>query len=336
MYKQVIDQTNDPGYSTLRVLVDQYPQLKKLAATAEINDEEFEKLSDDSFAWPDERRFPIYTKEQTILSLGYRKVANKIPGDVDVLLEKAAELYDIHPEEIFIESMKKTAANEYWLLPEKGRFRITDEKDVKTAEIVLREKYAQMSVEDRAEAFHNLGKVAVALGVTLSPFTYKLAGFTITRTSVLKDWLEARKTASMDESIKLAYQAMIDECADIPVYIRDQYTQTKFAEAIHELDKEAGLDKFYGNKLPDPIQTVFNTEKRAEDEVPIGRDFTVSKETLGNIPLQFWEDALGKDITKEISTDGSNVDVDVLQNILGTLPAELIPVIQSQLGSYGR
>jgi hypothetical protein len=133
--------------------------------------------------------------------------------------------------------------------------------------------------------------------------------------------------------IKQAYQAILDEVADSPEYIRDQYTQGKLAEAIHTLDQEAGLDKFYGKKLPDPIQTVFNTVKRAEDEVPIGQDFAINKETLGNIPLSFWEDVLGEDIAKEISVDG-NVNVDTLRSILPTLPADLLSIVQKQLGSY--
>jgi hypothetical protein len=331
----IIDQTTDPGYATLRALVVTYPQLQKLAASAEISDEEFEKLSEDSFAWPDQRRFPIYTKEQTLLSLGYRKLASKVPADVDALLEKAAELYDIPVDEIFAEPQGiKTATEEHWLLPEKKRFRVTDKNEVKIAETVLREKYAQLSIEDRAEAFHNLGKVAKELGVTLSPSTSKLAGFTITSTRILKDWLEARKTASVGDVIKQTYQKIADECSNTSPYIRDRYTQIKLASAIHELDKEAGLDKFYGKKLPDPIQTVFNTEKRAEDEVSVGQDFAMDKQTLGNIPLTFWQDVLGEDIAKEVSTPEGGVNIDMLQQILPTLPADLTPIIQSQLGAY--
>ena len=116
----VIDQTNDPGYSRLRVLVDRFPALREVSKTANIAHDEFAKLADTAFAWPGQRKFPIHSKEHAALSIGYRKLANeKVPPFVDAELEKAASMYDID-EEVFtpVETVKE-ASEEIWLLPEK-------------------------------------------------------------------------------------------------------------------------------------------------------------------------------------------------------------------------
>ncbi len=329
----VIDQTNDPGYATLRVLVDRFPALRDMAKTANIDEDEFTKLADDAFAWPSKRQFPVHTKEHSILSLGYAKLANeKLPVMVTTMLEKAATLYEIEGG-VFKEAEIKEAADTYYLLPEKKRFLVSNKEDVKLAEQVLREKYAQLSVEDRAEAFVRLGNIAGAMDVGLSPSTYKLAGFTITSTRELKDWLEARKEASFGTKIAEAYEKLATAYTDVPEHLDDRVTQVKLAQTIHELDKEAGLTGLYGKKLPDPIQTVFNTEKLASEQTKIG-SLGIDDATLASIPLSFWEDALGPDIAKEASLDGQTADPTLLKQILPTLPADLKAVVQTQLAPY--
>jgi hypothetical protein len=330
MSKNTIDQTNDSGYAVLRTLVSHFPKLGDIAKTANIDDDEFLKLSADSFAWPSERRFPIYNKEQTALSLGYRKMAKEVPAEVDVLLQKAAEVYEI-PQDILDTPQEKVATtNEYWLLQEKKRFRVASAPDVKIAETVLREKYAQLSVEDRAEAYYRLGKVAEELSVTLAPATYKLAGFTITSTQVLKDWLEARKEAAEGTGLGDAYAKLAADYTNVPPFMYDHVSQVKLASAIGTLDKEAGLDKYYGKTLPDPLQTVFNTDKMRRDQVKVGTDFGVDNATFSALPLTFWEDILGPEIAKEIAPDGE-IDTEVLSQVLATLPMELKAIVQKQL-----
>lgn len=332
MTDTIIDQTNDPGYATLRVLIEQYPDLREMAKTAEIADDEFTKLASDAFAWPSQRRFPIHSKEHTALSLAYRKAAHAVPLEVDTMLQKAAMIYEIDAS-FLDKKIEKTAAQEYWLLPEKKRFRISSVDDVKTAERVLHEKYAQLSIEDRAQAYHRLGKIADQHNVTLSPSTYKLAGFTVTSTKILKDWLEARKEACLDKGLSQAYAKLASMYTNVHSHIYDRGSQVKLASAINELDQAAGLEGHYGKTLPDPIQTVFNTEKVSANQVPIGTDFAINKSTLAQLPPTFWEDVLGPDIAKEISADGS-VDVEALAQILPTLPADLIPIVQKELAGY--
>ena len=325
----VIDQTNDPGYSTLRVLAGRFPKIQELVKTANLGPEEWSGLPDSAFAWPEKRQFPIHNREHAALSYGYRKMASMVPAGVDVILEKAADAYSIDKTVFESPVVFEKVANETWLLPEKGRFRVTSAEDVKLAESLFLEKFSQFEAEDRAEAFINLGKAAEQYGVKLSPSTQKIAGFTITSTRILKDWINARKEASFGKAASLAFDKLASEYKNAPEYIMDQYHQVKLAEIIHKLDKDAGLTEFYGKKLPDPIQTVFNTEKKASGMVHVG-SMPVDKAALAALPLEFWQDVLGPEVAKEIAPSGQ-VDPELLAQVLPTLPADIMALVQKQL-----
>ena len=328
----LVDQSRDPGYSHLRVLVEKYPNLRDFCKQASLDTDELSALPDSAFADSSNRTYPIHTKEHAALSIGYRKLAYHTPELTDERLEKAAEVYSL-PTNLFEEASIKIASEEFWLLPSEKRFRITSDDDVKLAEQVLTEKYACLSVDQRAEAFGRLGEVAEKRGVALSPSTKKLAGFTMTSTKVLRDWLDARKSASTNGAVCEAYDKIASAYTKAE-YIQDRYTQIKLAQTIHDLDKRAELTKFYGTKLPDPLQTVFNTTKTAGSQVPIGTGFSIDRDKLATIPLSFWSDVLGPDVVREISPDGQNVDVGQLSVILGTMPAEILATVQKQLSAY--
>lgn len=301
-----------------------------MAKTAELDENEFTDLPASAFAWESRRKFPVHNKAHTAISLGYRKVASAVPLEVDEKLKKAAAAYGIdvsmfdEPEEV------KVASDEFFLL-ESGRFRVASKDDVEYAEKALLRKYAQLTPQERAEAFTNLGKVASHFEVPLQPSTQKLAGFTVTSTQALVDWVEARQAAAeqLESSSASAYAKLAAAYKGGSPYITDRPTQVKLAALLDELDTQAGVDRYYGQSIPDPLQTVFNTEKVAADQVMIG-SLMIDKAKLSGLPLSFWESLLGDDVAKEISTDGEP-DIDKIAPILPTLPQDLAIVAQRQL-----
>lgn len=330
----IIDQTNDPGFSNLRVLVEKFPVLREMSKTASLDPQEFESLPDSAFAWPARRQFPVHNREHVALSLGYCKTASAIPSDVRNSLLRAAEIHGIDTSIFNNPQVEKTASNEMWLLPEKKRFRVAAPEDVKVAEKVLHEKYASLMVEDRAEAFLNLKKAAEEFHVKLSPSTEKLAGFTVTSTEQFRTWVSAREEAAkkLGSALSSAYEKLASAYEGTQPYIIDRPSQIKLAQLVHTLDKQAGLTKYYGKKLPDPIQTVFNTTKLASDMVNIG-GATFDLDKLTNLPLTFWEDALGADVAKEVAPSGA-VDPMLLKQIIPTLPSDLKVSLGRQLSAY--
>lgn len=324
-----IDQTNDPGFGTLCAVTKRFPVLKEMAKTAELDAGEFKDLPNTAFAWETRRKFPIHNREHTAISLGYRKVASAIPAEVDEKLTKAAVAYGIDTQVFDVPEQVKVASEEFFLLG--SRFRVTSKEEVKNAEAALLRKYATLSPQDRAEAFVNLGKVAQHFEVPLQSSTQKLAGITITSTKVMQDWIEARKMAAenLQSTVANAYEKLARAYDDADPYIQDRTVQTKLAALIDELDQKSGVHQYYGKSLPDPLQTVFNTNKLATGQVMIG-SLMIDKDKLAALPLSFWESLLGDDVAKEIATDGEP-DMDKLAPILPTLPQDLTIVAQKQL-----
>lgn len=324
-----IDQTNDPGFGTLCAVTKRFPALEEMAKTAELGAEEFKDLPNTAFAWETRRKFPIHSKEHTAISLGYRKVASAVPAEVDDKLTKAAAAYGIDTQVFDTPEQVKVASEEFFLLG--GRFRVTSKDEVKYAENALLRKYATLSPQDRAEAFINLGKVAEHFEVPLQPSTQKLAGFTITSTKVMKDWIEARKMAAenLKSTVVGAYEKLARAYDRVDPYITDRSVQLKLAALIDELDQESGVHQFYGKSMLTPLETVFNTDKVATGQIMIG-SLMLDKDKLAALPMSFWESLLGDDVAKEIATDGEP-DIDKLAPILPTLPQDLTIVAQKQL-----
>ena len=105
-----IDQTSDPGFSRLEMMVKRHPGLYEMSKTANFSPAEFTSLSDAEFAWPGARRFPIHSKEHVAVSYGYSKLAeSSVPKDVQHVLEKAAELHGIDIESVFSVDSEKVA-----------------------------------------------------------------------------------------------------------------------------------------------------------------------------------------------------------------------------------
>lgn len=318
-------------------MLGQFPEMQSMVKTANVGPEEFQDLPDSAFAWPGRRQFPIHTREHATMSLGYRKFAAAVPQDVDVMLKKAADIYQIDTK-IFDKTVTKQAAEEQFLLPEKRRYKIASAEDIRYAEGVLHEKYAQLSVEDRMQAFYRLCKLAEQYNVKLEPKTHKLAGFTITSTNMLKTSIEERRMAAekLGSNMVAAYEKMAAMFDKVEPFVKDRPYQLKVASALAKLDAASGVHKFYGKSIPDPIRTVFNMDKLASETMKIGTGMLANKQFLSSLPVSFWEDVLGPDIVQEIAPDGQNVNIELLEQILPTLPADIKATVQTQLAAYGK
>lgn len=331
----IIDQTTDAGFATLRVLSEKFPALREMAKTAELDSDEFSSLPNSAFAWPERRMFPLHNREHAALSLAYSKVAAALPRAVQMNLEKAASLYDLDTSNFDQEEeLEKCAGEEYWLLSGQRRFRVASASDVKLAEQVVHQRYLEFTPVERAEIMHNLVKVAERYEVPLAPSTKKFAGITLTSTKVLKDWIGARKEAALrrNSPVAASYEKIAQAFDSSSEFIGDKQYQVKLAALLHDLDTQAGLDKLYGSKILDPVQTVWNTDKIAAQCINIAGK-TFDKNTLSSLPATFWSDAIGPDFAAEIAP-GGQVDPAALEQIIETLPNDLKSSLATNLAAY--
>src|SRR6266542_3572459 len=186
----VIDQFRDPTFAVFVNLTRDRPALAEEVKEAELNEAELDQLPDTAFAWPEKRAFPIHTREHTVFSRVYREKEAGVPNHVDRTLKDACEIYQI-PEDLFARTKTATAADspDDYLLPDLKRLRVKTAADVKVAEQKLLDGYTRLSVEHRALASRRLLDKAAAFRVPLHPLMRKLAGFTISSTQTLKDWI---------------------------------------------------------------------------------------------------------------------------------------------------
>jgi hypothetical protein len=330
----MVDQFTDPGNARLKYIVSKVPQVKEWAKTASLDVEYCANLDSNMFAWPEKRAFPINNREQTMLSYAYSKLDNNVPKHVRAEINKAASIYEID-----ITTLDKVAsersAPEYYLLPDKKRYKVASAEDVTHLESILLEKWATVPTSDLETMSSRLVKVAEALGIEVNPVFYKKAGKTLTDTKKFQEAVEVREHLATKAASSYAstYAKIAEAFNDMDAYISEPEYQCKLVRIISETDKVAG---FTPNKyVPSPHDAVYNTELKIASFVKVG-SVLANKDLLQSLPPSFWEDALGPDFAAEIAPQGKVVDPETLTVILKTIPADLKQHLEKQLAAYNR
>lgn len=338
------DMFHDPGWGTMRDLFNRFPKVAALAGSMDA-DAGSETLPNSAFADPHDRRFPIHEKSAAVLSYAYAR-EQSVPRYVMMNIKEALSAYDVD-ESVFTEEATKTAAPlapEECLFPDMGAWPIRTAAEVKTAEQSLHRESHKLLADARVEAYGRLYKRAQEVGVQLDATSHKYAGFVETDTVRLREELLARsviveKTASVEAGVRARISAAYEKIAVAldgqPRMLRDRTRQVKLASAVADLDDAANVMSSYDRGLPDPMRTVFNTEKiaRADDIELGGQTFALSK--LAGLPASFYKDALGEDFASELAP-GGNVSSQKLAEILPTLPHDMKQSLAVSLRSTGR
>ena len=325
----VVDQNSDTAFGVLYRQITRMPALETFLKQASIEPEEAHTLAKTAFAWPDERKFPIHTPAQAALSYAYAKTAEHLPSGVMSRITQALEVFAV-PETTFTEQTEKIAADDVYVLPEFKYLPVHTEIQVKMAQDQLVRELSKLDLEHRATACANLVKRADELKVALRPEIMKLAGLVVSSTKYAREWIEARaaKLPADDVLHKTAYLSLADGLGSMPEEVSDRAGLLKLAATVAHLDEKTGLDKHYDRRLPDALQTVFNTDKLASASVDLGgRHVSIAK--LAQLPASFWEDLGGKELSDEIAPGGV-VDQSKLATIVDTLPLDLKTILRAQ------
>lgn len=325
-----VDQFTDPVMAHLVRRVADRPKLAAAIQDVDVDPSERETLPDSAFAWPEKRAFPIHSREHTMLSRTYREGLPDVPAYVDRALKEASEVYEI--DDALFARPKVAAAqtpDDEYLLPDIRRLRVKEAADVANAEERLRVEGHKLSIPHLALASRRLVEKAAFFGVGLRPEIHKMAGMVVTSRQPLVDWLEARREAAPIEH-KDGFQKLAAMAKRLPAELRDRAEQVKLAEAIGEMDELAGLTCHYGKRLPDPLRTVFNTEKVAGPGMTLAGRF-IPMDRVAAYPSTFYSDVLGPDIIREASDGAGNMDPHRLAAVLETLPADMQRLLSSHM-----
>jgi len=317
----IIDQYNgDPVYAHLHVLTRSFPLAREMLKTAsfETTKNRLDDLPSSAFAWEDERRFPVHTREDAIASIFYRsKHGSFVPAHVDEKLATAQAVYALD-ESIFAPIKTAGAPAGEYALPEAQRLPLNSEDQIKVAEEVLIRDYDALTLEKRADAFNRLYVASRKHGVTLRPFSCKMAGVTVSNTAVLRDWLDARATAATEPTHKVAFEKLAQATHGMPNVIVNRHDLAKLATTIATLDEQAGLTGHYDRKLPDPLLTVFNTEKIAEPTCDVA-GVQVPCSVLMQLPPEVWEQVDAPEMAQAAQAG----DPEQFAQIFATMPLDI-------------
>lgn len=328
---KIVDQFSDPGFQVLNQRLQQFPAVDPFIKEAELNVEENEKLSEHAFAWPERRMFRIDSPSQAALSRLYMEKQASVPKEVVDRCDKVLALYGVEMPLLEKKASVVEEDDSAYLLPDIRRYHVKTAEDVDMAIEALRMNHRRLPVDTKARAFVGLAKKAAEFNIPLPMDFLKFAGVTMCDGQVLRDCLEARSSTTQDQDIADGYQKLAEEIGRFPQVIGDRNSLVKVAGVIQELDEAAGLTPRYNKTLPDPLLTVFNMDKVA-DEVMDLAGAQVPLETLLSIPADAYRDVLGEDLAGEFIDPAGNIDPEKLQVVLPTVPRDLMRVLTKQLG----
>lgn len=329
MTREFVDQFSDSSFKVLYAAFSDHPETEPLIKSASIDSDENEARSGSSFAWPEMRLFPIDSPDQAVLSKLYMSKQAGIPAEVAKRCDDALAIYEID-----LPLQEKVASDEHlndkYLLPDQKKYLVNSPAAVKMAEEMMVRQRRNFDTDTQVSMAVTLVKQAADLGVRPNTNTLSHAGLTMSDTGVLCDWVEARATATDNKICKEAYTKMASVIGHRSGLESNREELVKIACALQELDEMAGLTKHYGRKLPDPMTTVFNTDKLADEMMTLA-GYPVPMEQLLSIDPAVYADVFGDDVASEF-INGQEIDPEQLKVILPTVPLDLQKVLAQQLG----
>ena len=258
------------------------------------------KVASSSFGLERDRKFPLHTPEDAMVSKVYfddqqTKLAESDRRAVGNKIEAYLNLYSI-PESMFETAQTKTADtadSPRYLLPNLNDCPVYTKDDLVEAGEVFSKQASKLSLPHRVEFAQNFCKLASEWEYVPYPSDIaKYAGVLDTDMANLSYMLEIRSAAASQEGqdggmyTKLAHSLL--DVQEKP----DREELTKLAHLIHEIDTMYGFDdERYDSKLPDAFSVVFN--KQAEDAPSSKMDKSTVVARYGLDALEAVEDEEG-------------------------------------------
>ncbi len=320
-----MDQQRDITHRTLYNILQERPGIEPLIKQASVG-VSLDNLPNSAFADTYNRAYPVDTPANTAMSLAYAIKTADLAPHVSSNLSRAAEIYGI----ILPPKAQVKVAHEEprYLLPKQKKFGIKTASDVPKAEAALKRVSSKLSTEDLATAATVLVKAAADSDQNVSSIVMQWAGLAQCDLEKAAEWIEAR-----EDSLSGKANGVFAKVASVVRAFDSENTRddlVKIAETVGKLDEVYGLQVHYNRKLPNPMETVFNTKTSMEKMVSLAGTDVPLADLMKKDP-EFYGDVLGDDILPEITTDGK-LDETKLVEELPILPADMLKLLVSKMG----
>ena len=342
----IVDQLSDPSFKVMYKIATTSisPELEKVIRTinvvVDVDSESkgtLTKLASSLFADEHERRFPINSKDNVILSkvyFDYQKssMEPKLAQIIERKIDTHLDLYGV-PESLFIapESLTKIATeeskaqntiiSETYLLPEHNIGKVCDKSDLEKLGSDFEQNHMNLDMSDRVQFAQNFVKYAsefvdIKYPQAVAKYASLLDTDLANTTYLLKLRAGLSHKKGMDSTPYTKLAGLLDEVvtnngcfADKSSGLVDvtcKKSLVKLAETIQNLDEVSGLaDRKYDNLIPDSFSSVFNKSAESADSLD-GTDSTVNEKT----PTKAEVIALyGEDVLEEVEDEDGNIDL---------------------------
>lgn len=328
----ILDIFQDKSLKNLVSALRENPEFKEATKIAMSYDDR-EELPDSSFAWPEKRAFPIHQKKMAMLSVLYRtqfppelyERPIQVPAHVDANLEKAAYLYDFKIPEQKKRPVVKVASitEDDYLLPSLKRFPVRNSHEAKSVMGILVKNAHVMGYDHLTEASDNLIKKMASLGMEskdVHPTIYKYAGLTQSDKSLLEASILRRTDFIKDQTTAEPYKKLAEIVDNMDF---NRHNLLKVASTLEKLDKEADVRRLYDKHIPNPMETVFNTNLVYNTQKTAGHGM-FTPEMAEMVTEGQVRNLLGEDILQESLSSDKVLDRGKLAEVVNSLPTDMI------------
>jgi len=330
----ILDVYGDKSLRGLVSMLRENPEYYDVLKDVEVDYDEQQTLPASSFAYPEERAYPIHDDRMALLSSMYKDFfpPEDLPESVNENFKKAEYMYDLKlPKKKDLKTVVKKAAikEEDYLIPSLKKFPVRNQKEADFVQKILVKNAQAMGYDHLAEACNNLIEKYASFGAEsedVNPIVYKYAGLTLSKRDFLdasinrrKDFVDTKFHESYDKLAKI-----VDEM-DF-----NRNNLLKVASALEEMDTESQVRHLYDKYIPNPMDSVFNTNKIYKSVKTASEElFTHNHAEI--VTEDHIKNLLGEDILKEASVDGK-LDKPTLVDVMNSLPRDLVTDFVERLG----
>ena len=326
----LLDIYGDKSLRGLAGITHKYPEYYDQIKDTEVDYDNIDQLPESAFAYPEERAYPIHNKEMALLSALYNNEypVDGLPEHVTENFKKASYLYDFELPQAKPVSVVKEAAltEEDYLLPSLKKFPVRNVNDVNLVQTIMVKNASQMGYDHLMEASNNLVKKASTLNMSLDsihPVVLKYAGYTKSNKEVLEAVIAGRaKYASENKDISEAYLKLASAINDMDF---NRENLLKVAATLETLDDTANIRHLYDKTILNPIDSVFNTDKRVTLQMDkIASDITFTPDHAQRVSEEQVKSILGHDVLDEARNVDGTLDRDKLIEVVNSLPSDMV------------
>jgi len=315
-----LDENMEVFKEKLKSTPDVIPMIEKIAS---VELEDRDDVSENAFAWPEEKMYPIYTPELALISSVYVS-GEDAPEFVKQACENACIAFGM---DISIDGLQKTASIEAeqltmddFLIPDSQKLPVVDRDTAIKSRIVLEKVASDLSVDNLIYANRTLVKKASEYGIEVSD-----------KERALGLYGHIKK----NDAIAVAYDRFMhtgDKCytklaSDIPeggAFSLEKIAS--FVRGIAEADERNGVSE----SIKDTILSVITPSDKNYDTISIsGEDIDVKK--IASLKADDISDMFGERVASVLSDEAGNIDVDSFSDFMSALSDEEQEIMLNKL-----